>query len=526
MKKKIIKYALMSVLFLLSVIGIQEVKAEKYTGQAIWPSEHISGIFIKKVKPDGYIKYQQGRFIRRSEDNKFVYCLQPYMDIDNNLPYYDVIRDDYANILNLSEDTWTRINLVAYYGYAYNENGYNHSDHSWYAITQVMIWRLTNPESDIYFTDSLNGNRINSYDDEIAEINALVDSHFTRPNFNSNDLIVPMGQSVTLNDTNGVLKYFKVASTENVNAAINGNSLTITATGIGNGKVNFIKKGTAYELPPIVYFSNHSQNVFRVGHYDPLPANFSLKVVGGRVEITKVDNETMTTTPQGDATLVNAEYGVYNTNNELLFKLNTNTDSYAISGYLPSLGEFYIKEITPSKGYTIDRNKYTFIVDENNLLASIKVYERVIKKDITLFKVFASSETGILKAEPNITFDIYLKSNNTYYKSITTDKSGYASITLPYGVWTFKQKNSTPDYEKVEDFDITVNENSDDNIYKLISNAPIEAKLKVVKTDKETKEVITKAGIKFKIKDLSTNEYVCQTITYPTATKVFTFETD
>ena len=40
----------------------------------------------------------------------------------------------------------------------------------WYAITQVMIWRTTNPESDIYFTDTLNGNRISSYNDEMAEM--------------------------------------------------------------------------------------------------------------------------------------------------------------------------------------------------------------------------------------------------------------------------------------------------------------------------------------------------------------------
>ena len=44
-----------------------------------------------------------------------------------------------------------RISLLAYYGYGYE----GHSDQKWYAITQVMIWRTTNPESDIYFTDTL-----------------------------------------------------------------------------------------------------------------------------------------------------------------------------------------------------------------------------------------------------------------------------------------------------------------------------------------------------------------------------------
>ena len=141
MKKKLLKCAFMSILFLLSIFTVQTVHAEKYTGQAIWPSEYISNIYIKKVKPDGYTKYQQARFIRRSEDNKFVYCLQPYTDIDNNLPYYDVIREDYERVLGFSEEQWERISLLAYYGYQYDQNGYNHNDQKWYVITQVMIWR-------------------------------------------------------------------------------------------------------------------------------------------------------------------------------------------------------------------------------------------------------------------------------------------------------------------------------------------------------------------------------------------------
>ena len=61
------------------------------------------------------------------------------------------------------------------------------------------------------------------------------------------------------------------------------------------------------------------------------------------------------------------------------------------------------------------------------------------------------------------------------------------------------------------DFEITVNESSDDPIYKLLANAEIKAKLKVVKVDKETGNIIARSGIKFKIFDVDNNEYVCQT---------------
>lgn len=63
----------------------------------------------------------------------------------------------------------------------------------------------------------------------------------------------------------------------------------------------------------------------------------------------------------------------------------------------------------------------------------------------------------------------------------------------------------------VEDFEVVVNEYSEDPIYKLLANAEIEARLKVIKIDAETGNVIPAAGIKFKIYDVENNEYICQT---------------
>ena len=545
MKRKILKYTLIGVFLFMSFLGIKEVHAEKYTGQAIWPSEHIPNIFIRKYRNDGYIKYQQARFMRRSEDNAFMYCLQPFVDIDNNLPYYNIARSDFASVLNITEEQWDRIALLAYYGYQYNENGFNHSNNKWYAITQLMIWRTIEPQNKFVFTDTLNGKDLpNKFADEIAEMDMLVKNHYTRPNFNITDLSIPLGQSKTLTDSNDVLKYFKVSSTENVNAKIEGNNLILTATGIGKAKVNLVKNATKHSAPPIVYFKDGSQNVMRVGYYDPLPALFNLDVIGGRVEIYKLDSETKESFPQGNASLENAIYGIYTTNNEKIGELKTDSNGYAISDYLPSLGEFYIKEITPSKGYTLDKNKYSFVLNENVLLESLDVYEKVKETNLTLFKVFANSKTGILTPEPNVTFEVYLNNCNfrpmlrssnklreinnnvCLVNEITTDKNGYAEIKLPYGSYTFKQITSTPNYEKVDDFEFVVGDGTDSNTYKLISNAEITAKLKVIKVDKDTGEVIPRSGITFKIKSLASNDYVCQTVTYPKAETLCEFKTD
>ena len=523
MKKKLFKYAMYSILFLLTIFGVTEVHAEKYTGQAIWPSEYISNIYIKKAKPDGYTKYQQARFIRRSEDNAFVYCLQPYTDIDNNLPYYDVIRSDYENVLGFSEAQWERISLLAYYGYQYNDNGYDHSAQKWYVITQVMIWRTTNPESDIYFTDTLNGNRIAKFESEIAEMERLVSNHYKTPQFQSG-LVVPIGSTTELNDSVGVLKDYKISGTNNVSASINGNTLSVTANKVGDGSITFEKRATKYEIPPIVYFSDHSQNVMRVGAYDPVRSKFTLKIVGGKVTPEKKDMETRTNTPQGEATLGGAIYGIYKEDGTRMGSVTTKEDGKNTSDYLPELGRFYLLEETPSKGYLLDSTKYYFEITEDNLNPTVQVFEQVIKLDFEFTKVYASSDTKIMEPEVGIKFGIY-NNKNELVDEVTTDSQGIFRFTLPYGTYTIKQLTTTKGHEKIEDFTVEVKDVGD-VVQKVISNAPITAKLRVVKIDAETKEVIKRSHIKFKIFDTKNNEYVCQTITYPTKQTICEWETD
>ena len=524
-KNRLFKYALASVLFLLSIFsfGTQEVSAEKYEGQAIWESEYVSNIYIKKVRHNGYTKYQQGRFIRRSSDNAFVYCLQPYTAIDNNLPYYDVIREDYEKVLGFTKDQWERISLLAYYGYQYNENGYDHSNNIWYVVTQVMIWRTTNPESNIYFTSTLNGSKTNKYDAYVQEIENLVANHYTKPSFESN-ITTSVGSTITLNDNNNVLSNFKITGTsDNISASISGNTLSITANNVGEGTITLEKKATKYEIPPIVYFSDHSQNVMRVGSYDPVYSKLTLKVYGGTVTPEKEDVETKTNEAQGEATLGGAVYGIYKEDGTKVGTVTTNEKGTNKSDYLPSLGRYYLLEEKASTGYTLDSTKYYFEITEDNLNPTVKVYEQVIRRDFEITKVYASDETKIMTPEVNVKFGVYDK-NDKLVGEYTTDEQGNFEFNLPYGTYTVKQLTTTSGHEKIKDFTIEVKEVGG-VIKKVISNAEITAKLRVVKIDSVTKEVIKRDGIKFKIIDTKTNEQVCQTTTYPKQT-ICEFETD
>ena len=145
----------------------------------------------------------------------------------------------------------------------------------------------------------------------------------------------------------------------------------------------------------------------RVGNYDPVNTNIKLEIFGGQVEINKLDRDTQTNTPQGQGTLQGAVYGVYNTSGDLITKLTTDKNGYAISDYLPSVGEFVIKEISPSNGYTLDKNIYRVIVDKDNLLASVNVLEKVITGKVEITKVYASAKTQIMLPEVGVKFAIY-----------------------------------------------------------------------------------------------------------------------
>ena len=690
------------------------VHAEFYSGQAIWPSEMIANVYIKKIRSDGIVKYQQAHFMRRSEDNAFVYCLQPFVDINNNY-VYQVARSDYEIYLNMSKEQFNKISLYAYYGYKYG----NHSSHKWYAITQVMIWRTADPNSQFFFTDK-NGNVNNNlFANEIAELESLVNSHYTVPEFeNISNIKLQINNSISIDDRNNKLSEYKISNQNNVSASINGNTLNITGTGIGNASIKLTKSDTRFSVPPIVYFNDHSQNVFRLGAYDPLEVTFSFEVIGGRVAIQKVDSETMKTTAQGSATLTGAIYGVYKEDGTKLTEITTNGTAYVKSDYLSSIGKLYVQEIKPSTGYKLDTTKYYFELTNDNLEPTIQVKEQVIKGKIKIkkldnetnsckaqgsatltgakykiinsrgevvetltigndctaissdlpydnykvveekssigyyldnnsYNVFVDNEqtfeitskeqvikgkikikkldsetnsckaqgqatlkgavyeildlkgnvvdtltigddctatskylpysqykirekspstgyyidsnvydvnivedsivtvtskerviknyisilkqynyvnetTQFLNAEPNVKFEIYYPSG-TKYGEVITDKNGYATLNIPYGRWKIHQVNSHTGYEKIYDFFITIDENSELEQYYNILNNKLSAYLQVFKLDSETGKTIALANTTFKILNVDTNQYVSQFV----AGKVYNeFKTD
>ena len=458
--------------------------------------------------------YMSGKYEKYSMDGKVVYCIEPGTPITTQLynGQEGWVNSPYSDEIN------QKIQLIGYYGYEYP----GHNTLRYRMATQSLVWETVGGQIIEWWTEASGwGDNIN-IDYEKGEIMKLVNAHYELPSFNGETKQTVIGQEVTFTDSKGILSNFEVVNS-NV-ARIEGNNLIVKPTTVGD--VNVSLKRKSYTSDPTTIFVGVDEKSQKMGYFglnDPIISTIKVVSIGGKVTAEKLDSKTMSVKPLGDAVLTGARYGVYNEQNVRVGQVTIGENSTGTSDFLPSLGRFYLKEEKASYGYKLNETLYWFEVTQDNLYPKVNVYEDVIEADVQLFKMFADAKTGILKSEPNITFEFYLKSSMELYTTATTDSQGRLVVTLPFGTWIVRQKNSTPGYEKLKDFEIVV-ENEDD-IHKVLSNAEITAKLKLVKVDSESRRVLVRDGIKFRIKNLDTGEYVCQSVTYPNQEKICVFET-
>ena len=452
-------------------------------------------------------------------DGKTAYCIEPGVNITTS---------DYEGAIGwinspYSDEVNRKIQLYGYYGYNYP----GHENLRYRAAAQSLIWEATGGQIIEFWTEKYgNGNFIN-LNAERNEILRLASTHYEVPTFDSDTKDAVIGETTTFTDTKGILSNFDVVKSSDASVSINGNTLSVTPNVVGNITV-VLKKKTYTQDPTIIFVGKDatSQKMGMFGVDDPVLVRVKLNVVGGSLKINKKDLDTKLSKPQGDATFKNAVYELLDENYNFITDLIIDDSFGAKTDKILSPNKIYIlREKTASEGYLLDKTEYRFKIDRDNLDIEMDVYEDVIEKTVNIYKVFADGSTTILKGEPNVSFEIYLKSIGEYYKTIKTDEKGFVSVKLPYGKWIFKQVSSTSGFEKVKDFEIVINNDSDEDITKIISNAEIKAKLKLIKVDSESRKILVRDGIKFRIKNLDTGEYVCQNVTYPGQEKICVFET-
>lgn len=416
-------------IFLIAFIGMNILSSMNVNAESFYEGSYIDGIYVTKEK-GGTKYYQKARFFHQSGTGQFSYCVEPFAMFNENGVYTSSIAAS-----NLTEEQMERIKKIIYFGYQYG----NHTDPKWYAVTQYMVWKESDYSGDVYFTDSLNGNRIEMFENEIAEINTLIDNYQRMPNFANKLIPIVEGETFTIQDKFHTLSDFISDSNK---AIIKDNTLTLDNFSEGTYTINFTKQEENYGKIPLFFNSPTSQNMVIVGDLTPTNFQIHLVVYKTSIKITKVDSDTKTTTPSGDASLSGAIYDLYDSNKNKISELIIGEDMTAKLENLKA-GKYYIKEQKPGEGYLLDDNWYSFTIEFVDPKVELTLENKVIKKEVEINKNYGDGNT--FEKEEGVSFDIF-DSKNNLVNTIITNSEGKASITLPYGKYVLVQKNTKEGY--------------------------------------------------------------------------------
>ena len=462
--KFIKKIIFIVVVFMIGVISV-DARVDK-----IYSAEKIDGMYIRKISDSGKEVTRHGGFIRRVSDNQFVYCVEPFVDLVNNHTY-DIYDSNYTAILNITDEIWNRISLIAYYGYQYG----NHTEDYWYYITQIMIWRTVYPEGEFYFTDTLGGdNNINKYAKEIAEIESLVNNHYLTPEFE--EIKVNQGETKRFVDKNNVLSMYEVI--DNTNVVIEGNELVINGENIGIENIELRKNNDIYEEQPLVYSSDDSQKVLSAGYIEPVSCMINIEVIGYTLKIIKVDALT------GDTLkMAGIKFNIYDANtNEFITEAITDDNGKIIIDNL-SKGSYKIKEIDNQEipGYEINEKEIYFEITGEEEIITVEFPNNPVLGALKVLKV---NEDGNSLA--GVTFGLY-QSDGALVDIVVTDESGIALFeNLQAGTYQLRELATIDGYlldETVHEIELKLKNNKLETITIKLVNYQPKGSLEIIKVD-------------------------------------------
>ena len=333
-------------------------------------------------------------------DGKKVFCIESGVPANSGEGF---VPETYVNA---KKDLLSKI---AYYGYT--TTGQSHYD---YAVTQLMIWEQL---GDQYVSST-----IPNYHQRKAEIMALVNKHDTLPSFNGQSVSVTVGDSLTLTDSNGVLRDMTMESnTTNATTSHNGNSLKITPSANSNdGTITFRKVPQNEVGTSIVYKKPHEQSMVEFHLESSKQATVKVDVIHlGNIQATKIDEETGKPLPNAK---LKFEYN--GTSKEIV----TDSNGLATINDIPEGTTVTITEVTAPNGY-FNKGEIKKVVIKPNTTVSVTLNNKEQLGQVLLTKTgkeFGSSMLNKYYSLKGAIYDIY-KEDGTKVTSITTDVYGKAT---------------------------------------------------------------------------------------------------
>ena len=236
-----------------------------------------------------------------------------------------------------------------------------------------------------------------------------------------------------------------------------------------------------------------------------------------QVTVTKTDAETGS--PQGDASLAGAVYGIYK-GEELIDTYTTDENGQFTTKYYICDNDWTVREISPSEGYLLDTAIHKvgaepelYTVELNSTANDVN--EQVIKGNIAIIKHTDNGETQIETPEEGAVFEVFLKSADSYENAketerdvLTCDENGFAQTKdMPYGIYTVRQTFGWEGRELMKDFDVFISKDGQTYRY-LINNANFESYMEQLAGKTQAELVQDLQGVIFKVPNCEPVSYV------------------
>ncbi len=429
-----------------SFIFMGNVSAETFREGAF-----ISGEYINKVK-NGKTYYLTAQFIK-DDSNDSIYCLEPFVEFSTGSNYVKY-ESGFENQLNLTSAQVRRIKLLGYYGYNYN----GRTDNKWYVITQYLIWKTIDPSADIYFTDKLNGNRINKYENEINEIERDI-SYVDQNIWKDSTVQVNLGETLVLDEPK--LQNYEIKSSD-FDASISNNSLIVNNVD-KDGSIVLKQKFDKKSNLPAIYLHTSSQKLFKVGKPEELEKELKIKVISGSITLDILDDDSVYTV---ESEFDNVCYGIYDQDNSELEKVCTNQELRYKKDKL-KMGTYLVKQLSTGIGYVLDDNVYSVTINNNETDKVVTLKNKLIRNDIVINKSYCKGSNCLV--EPDASFSVS-DVNGSLVKILTTDSTGIADIELGYGSYTIEQTKGKEGYSLADIIETRVVNETDKLLYNINNN--------------------------------------------------------
>lgn len=420
--KKLLKVFIIICIFLITKV----VSAEEFI-----EGDYITGAYINKVK-DGVTHYMTMQYIRDSNGN-VVYCLEPFIKFEEGKSY-TMYEGDLTGYKELSDEQKKRISVIIYFGYGYT----GRTTSSWYVATQYLVWKTVDPDANIYFTDKLNGKKVEKYTNEMETIMKSVEYNAKVPEW-AKTYYVNYGDDLTIKGmTNYGLEECKY------NFAFGGSLQLFNVT--KSGVITARAKAFEYTgIKPTIYDSTDSQDLIKPGKItNPLRyINIVVNFPSLTLDIRKDDSVYTVESDFSDTCYEISK------SNKVIDKVCTGSDNLIYKIDDLELGTYKVKQVSVGTGYVLDSNEYEVELKKGEISPTLILYNKLIKNDIEI-KKFACVD-DYCDFERDALFEIRDK-NDYLVDTISTDKDGYGKVTLGYGSYLVRQVKGLNDYSIVEDY--------------------------------------------------------------------------